>query len=100
MNRQTLTYLLLSQKMYKKDAAGVLDKTLGHIAFYCEDNDLPPLTILVVGKTRGRPGLDIPLDPDEYDSAREKVYFYDWYNVYPPTASDLLESYKRNYNKR
>ena len=44
MNRQTLTYQGLSQKMYGKSASGVLDKILGHVAFYCEDNELPPLT--------------------------------------------------------
>ena len=96
MNRQTLTYLLLSKKMFQKNAAGVLDKTLGHIAFYCADNDLPPLTTIVVGKSRGTPGLDIPLDPEEYDAAREEVYEFDWYDVYPPTASELLEAYKNN----
>ena len=55
MNRQTLTYLGLSQKMYKKNAQGVLDKILGHVAFYCDDNDLPALTSIVVGKGRGTP---------------------------------------------
>jgi len=50
MNRQTLTYQGLSLLMYRKDAAGVLDKILGHVAFYCIDNDLPPLTSIIVGK--------------------------------------------------
>jgi hypothetical protein len=35
MNRQTVTYLGLSNLMYRKDAAGVLDKILGHIAYFC-----------------------------------------------------------------
>lgn len=44
MNRQTITYHHLSQLMYGKSAAGVVNKILGHIAFFCEDNKLPPLT--------------------------------------------------------
>jgi hypothetical protein len=62
MNRQTLTYEGLAQLMYRRNAAGVLDKILGHIAFYCIDEGLPPLTSIVVGKKRGAPGHDIPID--------------------------------------
>ena len=84
MNRQTVTYEGLSHLMYQKKAAGVLDKILGHIAFYCQDNGLPPLTAIVVGKGRGTPGEDIPVDPATFDKEREKVYNHDWYDVYPP----------------
>jgi hypothetical protein len=72
MNRQTLTYKGLSQLMYRKDAAGVLDKILGHIAFFCSDNKLPALTSIVVGKGRGTPGADIPVNPKVMDREREK----------------------------
>jgi len=92
MNRQTLTYEGLSVKMYQKKAAGVLDKILGHVAFYCIEQGLPPLTSIVVGKGRGTPGQDIPLDSAALDGARERVYAYDWYNEYPPTAEQLAES--------
>ena len=93
MNRQTFTYEGLSLLMYGKKAAGVLDKILGHVAFYCIDNDLPPLTSIVVGKGRGTPGRDIPINRDNMDEQRESVYEYDWYNAYPPTASELHEAY-------
>jgi len=96
MNRQTFTYVGLSNLMYRKDAAGVLDKILGHIAFFCSDNKLPALTSIVVGKSRGTPGADIPVDPKIMDRAREKVYGYDWYNVYPPSPSQLAESFANN----
>lgn len=82
--------------MFQKQASGVLDKTLGHIAFYCDDHGLPPLTSIVVGKKRGTPGHDIPLEPEKYDQAREEVYDYDWYDIYPPTAEELLLSFNRN----
>lgn len=75
--------------MYKKDAQGVLDKILGHIAYYCIDSNLPPLTSIVVGKGRGTPGGDIPVDLSSIDAQRESVYDLDWFNVYPPSENDL-----------
>lgn len=95
-NRQTFTYLGLSQLMYQKDAAGVLDKVLGHVAFFCSDNKLPALTSIVVGKSRGTPGADIPVDPKVMDREREKVYAFDWYDVYPPTPAQLAQSFADN----
>lgn len=93
MNRQTLTYEDLSLLMFRRRAAGVLDGTLGHIAFYCIDNDLPPLSLIVVGKNRGRPGDEIPVDPATIDEDREKVYRYDWYDVRPPSEEELSVAY-------
>lgn len=94
MNRQTVTYKGLSVLMYKKDAAGVLNRILGHIAFYCIEHELPALTSIVVGKKRGRPGSEIPLDSLAFDAEREKVYEYDWYNVYPPTEDEFSSAYE------
>ena len=96
MNRKTYTYEGLSILMYKKKASGVLDKILGHIAFYCIDNDLPALTSIVVGKRRGTPGKDIPVNPAHMDSEREAVYEFDWFNIHPPSSGDLSESYKNH----
>src|ERR1700674_4657367 len=89
MSRQTTTYLGLSRLMYGKDAPGVLDQILGHVAFWCIDNGLPPLTSIVVGKKRGTPGRDIPVDPMTFDKEREQVYEFDWYNMYPPSEAEL-----------
>jgi hypothetical protein len=99
MNRQTVTYLGLSILMFKKAAAGVLDETLGNIAFYCNEHGLPALTSIVVGKTRGTPGHDIPIDLAAVDKEREKVYEYDWYNVYPPGEEELKDARRRQENK-
>jgi hypothetical protein len=96
MNRQTLTYEDLALLMFRRHAAGVLDATLGHIAFYCIENDLPPLTSIVVGKHRGRPGGDISIDLESLDEQREKVYRYDWYNARPPSEEELTEAYSRH----
>ena len=96
MNRQTTTYEDLSRFMYKKKAQGVLDKILGHIAYYCIDNDLPPLTSIVVGKRRGTPGSDIPIDLSTIDEQREMVYDFDWYNVYPPSENELKATFDKH----
>src|ERR1700690_2819504 len=82
MGRRTITYAGLAQAMYRRPAQGVLDRILGHVAYYCIDNKLPPLTSIVVGSRRGTPGANIPVNLAELDRLREKVYLYDWYDVY------------------
>jgi hypothetical protein len=97
-NRQTVTYKALSEIMYGKSAAGVLAQILGHIAFFCIDNKLPALTSIVVGKGSGAPGDEIPIDPAAIDEEREKVYRRDWFNIYPPSESDLHTAYSKHTN--
>jgi hypothetical protein len=87
-NRQTLTYLLLSIKMFGHPAPGVLGSTLGRIAAYCDQNELPQLNVLVVNLT-GMPGESIPLNAADIDATRERVYDTDWYDIVPPTEADL-----------
>ena len=100
MNRQTLTYKGLANLMYNgRNAQGVLAHILGHVAFYCIENDLPPLTSIVVGMGRGTPGQEIPMDLKKTDSERERVYKRDWYNVYPPIAEELHAAYVKHMKK-
>ncbi len=99
MDRKTITYLALSRLMYHTDAAGVLPQILGHIAFYCIDNELPPLTSIVVGKGRGTPGAEIPVDLSQIDAQREAVYEFDWYNVYPPSENELKSAFDRHLER-
>jgi hypothetical protein len=72
-----------------RKAAGVLAQILGGIAHLCDANKFPQLNAIVVGQTRGTPGHDIPLKPSEIDRVREKVYQFNWYNIYPPVESDF-----------
>ncbi|RRN01677.1 hypothetical protein EIM44_09140 [Bibersteinia trehalosi] len=90
MNRQTHTYKSLSNLMFGHDATGVLGSTLGHIASFCNANDLPPLTAIVVNSKTGLPGDEIPVSGD-LNAIREKVYSFDWYDVYPPSEDELLK---------
>jgi hypothetical protein len=63
--------------------AGVMGQFLGPIMWYCEDQDYPPLTILVVNQGTGLPGeglttvYDVNLD-------RERVFRFDWFAETPP----------------
>lgn len=93
MNRQIHSYKSLSELMYGKSAQGVIAPILGHIADFCNKEGLPPLTTLVVNESTGLPGDGIPVDGDLV-AKREKVYAYDWYNIYPPTEEKLKEIYK------
>lgn len=79
--------------MYQKKAAGALDRVLGHIAFYCIKNELRALTSIVVGKKRGTPGEDIPIDLATLDAEREEVYATDWYDIYPPSAEEFHNAF-------
>lgn len=88
-NRQTITYSGLADLMYHRKAAGVLAQILGKVARYCYNNDLPQLNTIVVGKSRGTPGEEIPLDPGEVDAVRELVYACDWYDICPPSETDF-----------
>lgn len=99
MNRQTITYEGLSKLMYSKSAAGVLASILGHVAFFCNENGLPPLTAIVVNSTSGLPGEHIPVDDlAKLNEKREEVYRHDWYDVYPPSEDDLGAAYQRQMN--
>ena len=93
MDRQTITYDQLSQLMYGKAAAGVLGNILGHVANYCNNNDLPPLTVIVVNSVTGLPGESIPVDPSELNAKREAVYGFDWYDIYPPSENELKNAF-------
>jgi len=81
-----VTYGILAEKM-GYEGAGVLDKRLGHVAFYCEQNDLPPLTVIVVNQETGLPGRGFP--GDELHATREQVFNFDWYGLFPPTPEEL-----------
>lgn len=90
MRRQTLTYQDLAH-LLGHNQPKVLARQLGAIYFYCLQNKLPLLTVLVVNKATGEPGLG--LEPDaERGKLRERVYQYDWYGIVPPTLEEYQEA--------
>ncbi|QEY25191.1 hypothetical protein [Neisseria zalophi] len=88
MSRQTMTYKDLSIKMYGRDIAATLGSILEYIAVYCNQNELPPLTAIVVNKETGLPGVGIPVEED-LNKVREQVYQFDWYGIFPPTEQEF-----------
>jgi hypothetical protein len=78
------------------ESAGVLSQPLGHIMYYCQQNDLPPLTILVVNQDTGLPGEG--LTGVKLNADRESVFRFDWYSIIPPTPGELSEAYNRGEN--
>lgn len=94
-NRQTVTYEVLAEMLGYK-GAGTLGDRLGPIWALCEHHDLPPLTVLVVGKNTGKPGSGLEEHRDidgTFDQARERVFNYDWYGLYPPSEADLADAW-------
>ncbi len=66
---------------------------LGCIMFYCEQNDLPPLTIIVVNKD-GVPGEGFTAEKmKNYHRRREDVFNFPWYKMVPPTAEELRQAF-------
>ncbi len=91
-DRQILTYGMLAN-MLGYGGAGVLAQPLGHIMYYCQENDLPPLTILVVNKDTGLPGEG--LTGADLNADRESVFRYDWHSIIPPSPEDFRIAYAR-----
>ena len=85
-NRQTITYGQLAE-LLGFGGAGTLAQLLGPVLHYCRQQELPPLTVLVVSKDSGLPGdgvKDIDLN-----STREEVFRFNWYGIWPPTTDEL-----------
>ena len=92
-NRQTIRYPDLAGLMEYKDNRP-LTPILGHIMFFCAENNLPPLTILVVN-VDGTPGAGFTdADPDDFHRERERVFNFDWCGLVPPTIEEFKQAWK------
>ena len=90
-NRQTLTYKMLAQLLGFK-GSGTLAHYLGHIQAFCCQNNLPPLTVLVVNQESGLPVSGLTESSDLH-SDREKVFNFDWFGLFPPSHQELGEAF-------
>lgn len=88
--REILTYQILA-KLIGYKGAGVLDRQLGHLMYWCSQNNLPPLTVLVVNKSTGLPGWGL-VEAVDLNSDRERVFNFNWYELVPPTVENLPDS--------
>ena len=68
---------------------------LGRIAYYCRENGLPSMTVIVVDDS-GKPGIGYTIfKPREFDKAREAVFRYPWYSIQPPSVDELQAAFER-----
>jgi alkylated DNA nucleotide flippase Atl1 len=84
-NRQTITYGQLAQLIGMGENPVVVTPFLPRVLEYCERNNLPPLTYLVVGKWTGKPGTEFP----DLDSERERAFNYPWFSLRPVQVNDF-----------
>ncbi len=69
-----------------------LSVILGCIMFYCLQNELPPLTLIVVNQT-GVPGKGFSAeDLEDYHQRREDVFKFSWYKIVPPTMDEFRQA--------
>jgi putative restriction endonuclease len=75
---QNITYGELGQAVDIHHRA--LRVPLDLIQYYCRENTLPPLTILVVRRDTRRPGngLRKTVRPEEHQHSRKQVFCFDW----------------------
>jgi alkylated DNA nucleotide flippase Atl1 len=85
-NRQVLTYGMVGE--FIGLGAGFLAQTLGLIMRFCAQNDLPPLTILVVNQDTGQPGHGLTTI-EELNRDRERVFNFAWYSHTPVQVMDF-----------
>jgi len=85
-NRQVLTYGTVGSLIGAPAVA--LGQMLEPIQSYCLVRRLPPLTVLVVSKETGLPGMGFSAASD-FPKALSKVFDYDWLKEPTPDAAAL-----------
>ena len=92
-DRKTHTYGDIAEILGMK-GAGVMAQFLGPIMWLCENNQWPPLTVLVVNQETGLPGEGLTTI-ENVNRDREAVFNFDWFGVVPPSLHDF-DSADRN----
>lgn len=65
---------------------------LGCIMYYCQQNDLPPLTLIVVNQS-GVPGDGFNAeDIGNYHQRREDVFSFAWFKIVPPSIDEFWQA--------
>ncbi len=94
-NRQIVQYEELRILM-EYPTNNPLSFILGCIMFYCQENGLPPLTLLVVNRS-GVPGEGFTAEVlENYHQRREDVFNFEWFKLVPPSIDELQAARERN----
>jgi hypothetical protein len=95
-NRQLVRYDHLRGIMGYQDNRPLFP-ILGHIMYYCQQEGLPPLTIIVVNED-GTPGEGFnQFERTEFDRQRERTFTYDWFAIYPPSPEEFTEAWNAHH---
>lgn len=97
-NRQIITYGILAD-LLGLGGAIILAQPLSIIMYFCSQNDLPPLTVLVVNAKTGLPGEGLKIDGD-LSAVREDVFNYNWYGLLSPSEKQFSEARQKAKEKR
>jgi hypothetical protein len=71
--------------------ANVMTQFLKPIMLFCEHNNYPPLTVLVVNQETGLPGQGL-ITREEVNKDRESVFRFDWFKIEPPETKDFAKA--------
>ena len=96
-NRQTITYGNLAD-LLGFEGAGVFADKLGHVMYFCKQNNLPHLTVLVVNEKTGKHGEGLTEIVGDINVERENLIKYNWYVLYPPTEKQFDEAWRKANN--
>jgi len=89
-HRQTITYQQLGQATGMHPAG--VGMILAPIQDYCLDRNLPPLTVLVVQKDTGLPGVGFTAaQAVQTASDQAKVFSFDWLSYGNPQVEGLRD---------
>jgi hypothetical protein len=89
---ETVTYDDLAQRACSVGKQ-LLNSPLDAVAAWCQENELPALTSLVVESMTGSPAPGFKAVPKERVMAeQDKVRAYDWYSIFPPTIEELTQT--------
>ena len=90
-NRQTVKFDELRLLMgYPTD--NPLASILRCIMSFCIQNNLPPLTVIVVNRY-GVPGEGFTAEKmEDYHQRREDVFNYPWFKIFPPTIDEFQKA--------
>jgi hypothetical protein len=88
-NQQTIQYRQLCEIM-NYGVGPILAKPLGRIMDWCDREELPALTSIVVEKETGIPSTGLSTVPNNaFPAEQQRVFSFNWYSIFPPTLKEL-----------
>ena len=90
-DRRTYTYGGLADALGIRGGARAMRHYLAPVMYYCREQRLPPLTVLVVSRETGLPGEGLTT-LENVNRDRESVFAHDWFQTEPPETGDFEEA--------